>query len=341
MVRFRRSSLYAKPAPYGLLRIVSMIFLLAVLSMMYQRAADPQSWKWLAAVDEDVPARAPVVVEAVRCEPANLPIVPPAEQEPALALDPDERDAAREEFQAVSDRTPLDAPEMASYWRLMRWSRSQPFTELEKRARHDLVFTNLWEQPEKYRGELIQLRLHIKRALSHEAPENPADVKTVYEAWGWTDESRSFPYLVVFSELPPELPLGPDIHEEAVFVGYFHKIMSYQAYDAPRGAPLLIGRLQYQRNEAREALRHRDDGSFWPAAAIGGAVVLMIIGSWVFKSRWSRGKRRAAGTAEVATGAEWWEQMRSASDQRPFDPEKFGQPSSGNGQGGLFDDQTS
>lgn len=100
MVRFRRSSLYAKPAPYGLLRIVSMIFLLAVLSMMYQRAADPQSWKWLAAVDEDVPARAPVVVEAVRSEPANLPIVPPAEQEPALALDPDERDAAREEFQA-------------------------------------------------------------------------------------------------------------------------------------------------------------------------------------------------------------------------------------------------
>lgn len=338
MVRFRRSSLYAKPAPYGMLRILSMVFMLGVLSMMYQRAADPHSWKWLAALDEEnVPARPAAVVEAVHAQ-ADLPVVPPAEQEQALALDPDERDAAREEFQAVSDRTPLDAPEMASYWRLVRWSRSQPFAELEKRARHDLVFTNLWEQPEKYRGELIQLRLHIKRVLSHEAPENPADVKTVYEAWGWTDESRSFPYLVVFSELPPEMPLGPDIHEEAVFVGYFHKIMSYQAYDAARGAPLLIGQLKYQRNEAREALRHRDDGSFWPAAAIGGTVVLMIIGSWVFKSRWSRSRRRAIGTTEVATGAEWWEQMRSAGDHRPFDPEKFGEQ--GNGHGGLFDDQT-
>jgi hypothetical protein len=152
--------------------------------------------------------------------------------------------------------------------------------------------------------------------LSHEAPQNSADVKTVYEAWGWTEESRSFPYLVVFSDLPPQMPLGPDIHEEAVFVGYFMKIMSYQAYDAARGAPLLVGRLQWIPNPARAALQDQGSDYFLPTAIGGGLLVIAIVGSWFWKSRRRHDRIGALPVAtEGVTGAQWWEQVQVVDDE--------------------------
>ena len=69
------------------------------------------------------------------------------------------------------------------------------------------------------------------------------NIPKVCEAWGWTDESRSFPYVVVFPDPPKDLPIGTDIRAEIVFVGYFLKVMTYTAFDHARGAPLLVGRI--------------------------------------------------------------------------------------------------
>lgn len=319
MARYRRSHSRPRPtfASYGNLRIMSMILMLAVIAMLYQRTADPKTWTWLAAFDDshEIPgASAPG---------GKLPVDPAQPFEETIvptpgATDPEEQDAAREEFQALADRAPLDGVEMPAYWRLMRWSRGQSFAELEQNARRDLLFTQVYEQPEKHRGQLIRLRLHVKRTLSHEAPQNSAGVKTVYEAWGWTEESRSFPYLVVFSDLPPQMPLGPDIHEEAVFVGYFMKIMSYQAYDSARGAPLLVGRLQWIPNPARAALQDRSSDYFVPTAIGGGLLILAIVGSWFWRAR---RRHDRSGTliaaAEGVTGAQWWEQLQAADEESP------------------------
>jgi hypothetical protein len=177
-----------------------------------------------------------------------------------------------------------------------------------------VLFTQLWEQPDQYRGERLQLRLHIKRALSHEAPANPADVKRVYEAWGWTEESRSFPYLVVFSELPPQMTLGPDIQEEAVFVGYFLKLMSYQAYDAPRAAPLLVGQLQRLEDPAHAMLQDHGGDYFWPTAIAGCLFVLAIVGSWFIKSR-KHPTRPNPSTPPAVADADWLARVEAACEE--------------------------
>lgn len=181
-------------------------------------------------------------------------------------------------FQAVTDKAPLAAEEMPAYWRLMRWSMTQSFDELWERAHKDRYLTHLAEAPEKHRGELVGLTLSIRRTASFAAPQNSAGVKTVYEAWGVTDESRGNFYCLVFYDKPPELPIHPDVHEEARFVGYFHKLLTYQdPLDKTRWAPLLIGRIRWRENPARVALqRTRHVWSYWLWGTLAVIVVVVV-----------------------------------------------------------------
>ena len=222
--------------PYGhsisVTRLASLIMAMAVLWVFYDRMKDPTTWGVFA--DE---------------EPAAKPIekAPPADKETIVTgpnhKDDEELAAAQRNFEFIIDRAPLKSREMDAYWRLMAWSRTEPLADLEKAAKRDVAFTQLWDQPERYRGQSIRLRLHVRRVLEYDAPENPHGFSKVYEAWGWTDESSTFPYVIVLPEKPKGLRIGEEVSSEVVFVGHFLKIMSYtDKLGKTRGAPLLIGR---------------------------------------------------------------------------------------------------
>ncbi len=158
-------------------------------------------------------------------------------------LDSEERTRAETMFANVKDLSPLKVREMPAYYRLLRWVRDQSYLDLDRRAERDVPFNSFNTQPDKYRGRLVSLRLKIRRILEFETPDNPLSVKRVYEAWGSADESKPFPFVVVFTELPKGMKVGPDVDEEGVFVGYFLKNLSFKAFDMNRSAPLLVGRL--------------------------------------------------------------------------------------------------
>ena len=257
-------------------RLVSLLFAVALLYVFYDRAKDADTWRRFTgeqAADE--------------AEPQGAKGPDWAKIDANLAPGPNDRNPAEKEkgdllLGLVRDKTPLQAKEMAAYWTLMNWSRAEPFRELEKRAQREPPFIQIWEQPARYRGELIRLRMHATRVLDFKSDERNGDpARTVYEAWGWTDNSKSFPYVVVFPDLPEGLPTGDKIQGEIVFVGYFLKNMSYTATDATRGAPLLIGRARLA--VAPSATRHRvADGGFspWLIAATVGAAAIIGFGLW-------------------------------------------------------------
>ena len=229
--------------PYGQsitsMRALSLLMMLGLLWMMYDWARTPSNWRFLADDRGDAVSIAPVDAKAKESTPKLPPeVIIPGPNE----LDPEEIKEFEKKRLMIADRTKLLGREMWAYWRMMGWALSEPMQKLEKRAAKDVAFTQIWEEPDRYRGKPVRLRLHVRRVLHHQAPENPQKIKDVYEAWGWTDESKSFPYLVVFSERPPGMPLGSDVRCEMVFVGYFLKTMSYEAFDVVRGTPLLIGR---------------------------------------------------------------------------------------------------
>lgn len=222
--------------PYGhsisVTRLASLVMALAVLWMFYERMKDPATWRILA--DEE-PVAKPVEKTPVVDKETIVP-GPSRKNEEELA-------AAQRNFEFIIDRAPLKTREMDAYWRLMAWSRTEPLADLEKEAKRNVAFTQLWDQPERYRGQSIRLRLHVRRVLEYDAPENPHGFTKVYEAWGWTDESSTFPYVIVLSEKPKGLRIGEEVSSEVVFVGHFLKIMSYtDKLGKTRGAPLLIGR---------------------------------------------------------------------------------------------------
>jgi hypothetical protein len=261
-----------------------MIGMLLVLLMIMDRAKDPDTWRWLT----NEPEGEPTTVDSDRGDSAHAQAnTSSSDPTDAADLDPEELDAAREEFQAISDRQPLLPEEMPSYWRMFNWVHRQPGYLLQRRSRKSVVFTDFVQAPDRLRGSLVHLRLHLMRSLTHETPESTIGIDRVHEAWGWTDESHPWLYVVVFAEKPSGMPIGPDIREEASFDGYFLKLMSYEAHQAPGKplfAPLLVGRIVW--HPSRTQSGSASDGTWFWLTILGGALIaLVMLVRWVIVSR--------------------------------------------------------
>lgn len=292
-----------------LFRLMSMLMLLVVIGMLIVQTRKASMWRW-AVSDKDDESTAN----------ANQPKSEAAEDEgddftETLVTGPNDRQAfersqAEYQFQAITDKAPLAAEEMPSYWRLMRWSKTEPFDDLWERAHKDRYFTHLAQNPEKHRGELIAMRISLRRALSHpqETKKNAAGVEQVYEAWGVTDESRTGLYCVLFYDSPPQLPLRPNIHEQVQFVGYFLKLFTYEdALGKTRWAPLLVGRLRLRENSAQMAMRQKESETRALPWLLGGAAVLFV--GLVLWTRHYLASSSVAGLQPVTTdhqGIEHW-----------------------------------
>lgn len=316
-----------RPRPPGalfrgseLVRFVTVIVMFGVVFLLFSRAKDASTWRWLVTDAEPsnggpVESASPGLIQTAddRATTAVHGLSATA-TEPAGAtdLDADELEQARWEFQAVEDKSPLLREEMPSYWRLVSWIRRQPAHALAERARRDVLFTHLMESPAKRRGELIRVRLHLMRSLRHEADENKIGVKWLYEAWGWSNDSQPWPYVVIFPDWPRGMPLGADIREEASVDGYFLKLMAYRAHDDKRRvAPLLIGRLTWHPSP----LRTSDEASwFWPIVLAGGGILLLCVGvrlySSIFRCTLAGGPTPATSVATE----QWLGQIESRTD---------------------------
>ena len=263
-----------------------MIFMLVVVFMLLMRARDPNTWRWLtneslseiSSVPQDRKDAAQILVAASEDQTAAEPTQEPVRVTGPTDQDSEELDAAREEFQAISDKAPMQKEEMPAYWRLVSWVEHQPLEVLQQRARSDLLFTHLVEAPDKYRGQIIHVRLHLARTLSYEAEANQLGIKQLYEAWGYTDESRGWPYVVVFSDLPPGMPIRASVQEEASFYGYFLKTMSYEAFNKRNVSPVLIGRIVWHPLATRQASTPE---WFWVTCLAGGFIAILLIGRWI------------------------------------------------------------
>lgn len=304
----RRARRTAGYVPGGTVpRLGSMIVLLIVVGMLYVRAREPQTWRWLAALDADPPAEVvdvPAENEKDQPEPRA-----PADTIVPGATDQDAEEAAEAErlLSVVSDRDDLGKEEMPAYWRLMRWTLAQSFADMERRSLPKVAFSQLWEQPEKYRGKLLRVRMHIVRVLEHPATSNSAGVKTVYEAWGGTDDSGSYPFSLVFPDLPEGMKVGPKVQEEGVFVGYFLTNMRYTtAEDKPWAAPVLIGRMHALPRVTGNRGAQAGGNVVWLLLAVG---VLVVAGIAAWRAVAARRRPPAPAREAADTGAfEAWSQ---------------------------------
>jgi len=288
-----------------------MLVGLAVLWFLFDTLRQPANWNWLSANEDSVAA---VAAGAGGAQAPFVETVVPGPND----LDPEVFADFQSREELITDRSALRPREMIAYWQLLGWSRTQAFPDFEKRARQEPALTQIWEEPKKYRGQPIRLRMHVRRVLEFEvdAAKNPLGASKVYEAMGWTDESKSLPYTVVFIEKPPELPIGNAIEAEVVFVGYFLKIMTYTAFDdTRRGTPLLMGRIR-----VAKALAPKPPVAAKPLEIAGlvlGGVLLTGLCVWFLP----RGKRPPRGTvfSTSTIDAQWIPWSEAAAPPAPTD----------------------
>jgi hypothetical protein len=145
------------------------------------------------------------------------------------------------EFQGVKDRTPMGMLDNPAYALLLERARSQTPAQLAAISRRDILLPHLWNDPARYRGVPVHVLGSALRILRY--PSKLSKNGWLYEAWVITPETSRAPYVCVFEDAPEGLPIGGNVSERVVFNGYFLKIMRYQAGDAVRGAPVLVGRI--------------------------------------------------------------------------------------------------
>jgi hypothetical protein len=279
-----------------LMRLMTGVVMLMVIVMLMTRFRDPGIWGWLAG---DEQKRAEIAKNAVP-QPPPLPDATGLTEE-----DPEQADAAREEYQAITDGAlTLGPEEMESYDRLVFWVKNQSFDRLRRRARTDLLFTHFHDEPDKYRGQLVALELNVRRIL--DAGKNRDGVQ-LYEVWGFTAESRDRLYVAIVVDLPKGMPTGPTVQEKARFAGYFFKLQGYHPAGAMSGAaadkaPLLIGRLEWTPAPATPAFSAGQEPWVWGIGAL--ALIGLLLGFRWFYHAWRRKKPAARSTIPEAAPGE-------------------------------------
>jgi hypothetical protein len=299
--RYQRQTLFRG---HELTRLMSMVVLLLLLWSLINQARQPSMWNWLAEPDNKSAETRVAELESNRDADSSPAAVSREKIEPGPTdTEPAEWEAIKKEFAAIDDKTALGAEEMPAYWRLMKWSRSQSYADLRRRAEREVPFTKLFDDPDRFRGKLIGFKLHVRQVVDWEVSEDTnfgTGVERVYELRGATEQSLSFPYIVVVSELPEKMPRGMNVFEDVMFVGYFLKNMLYtDGMGTQRASPLLIGRLQWRQSPVLKT-REQAGQDFWWMTVIGGVVLLaIIVASW-----WLGPKRRRAAVDPVQAETE-------------------------------------
>jgi hypothetical protein len=197
----------------------------------------------------------------------------------------------------VEDKAPVrnaaeNYGEAQAYNYLLVQANATPVAAFAKSARRDLTFAHLFEEPSKYRGQVVHIEGRLKRLRRFDAPRMAAKqgVPIIYEAWIFGEAYFSNPYCVIATAVPESIPVADTLNHHVAFDGYFFKRYRYPAGDSWRDAPLLIGHALLD----RESAVPESGGSFatWLlptlVTVVGASVLLVVSLHWWFR----RGDRR-------------------------------------------------
>jgi hypothetical protein len=334
------------------MRIGSMVLLLVVLGLFMARLHDPDTLRVLDRLfDPDAkpaeeaaippaPAPAPVAAQAKPAAPkANEKTAAkppeavesddgPDDGEKPTDLDPDQRDEARREFPAITDRTlGIQREEMVPYKRMVRWTLNQTTPQMRERAKKGLDYNDFMQSPGRHRGQLVELVLRAK--LIRKCPEiEDFPVPPLYEVWGPSADSGSWQYCAVVVNLPEGMPIGRMIDEQVRIVGYFFKVQGYKPglarpQDPNDLAPMFIGRMVWLKPTEPAA---EQGGASWNLAAWGLGALLAVAGIVVAalgfgRRRTSAGVNRPPDPHSQSAAEGWLDAMQSGREAHPLDPE--------------------
>lgn len=139
------------------------------------------------------------------------------------------------------------------------------------------LFPDIFKNSNRYKGRLVTLTGRVRKLLHYPAEKNDYGIKTLYEAWLFTDASQQNPTVVVCTEVPEALknglPKGTDVIDHVTVTGYLFKMYAYNAQDTTRVAPLILAKqLEWT------PLSVDEKGSQLFSKLLAGGLVILIAG---------------------------------------------------------------
>jgi hypothetical protein len=214
-------------------------------------------------------------------------------------------------FLHIEDEQPIlssreNADEAKAYGYLLTLADHASAEAFARLSRTDVHHYHLWAgDRQKYRGEIVRVDGTLRRVwrLDVPGPARNAGVRNLYEAWIFDSRDKYNPWCLVFTELPPEIPLDGPYGQHVAFDGYFFKLYRYKDQkDESRLAPLLIGHTLVLVQAGAEP------GHFITTqvllcflAVLSITVAAIIILAWRFR----RGDDRVRQRLEAARPAGW------------------------------------
>src|SRR5207253_1029578 len=106
----------------------------------------------------------------------------------------------------------------------------------KRAARRDVTFSQLFNDPITYRGDVVHVEGRLRLLTKEESPKmlKLADVPYVYFAWVFDDPSGGNPYCIILTEPPANVPLNKKINQAVSFDGYFYMNRHYKAEDSKK-----------------------------------------------------------------------------------------------------------
>jgi hypothetical protein len=240
----------------------------------------------------------PMVLYYATRRPAS---VKPLPAKPAEALPPADTSP---EFLGIQDKSPLSARENPAYITLLERARSTPAKTLAAESLRDVLYSQIIQTPERFRGLPIHIEGTARRIVFQDVVDPRIFPKgRFYEAYVFTPDSQKFPYILVFEDAPEGFKPGKDIYEPVSFDGYFFKLMLYRAGDVPRFAPLLVGRVTTVPGAGRAAAPSTGmiRSEYWPVLILV-ALTIYLGFRFYFQLRKSADSRRPATYASRPSG---------------------------------------
>lgn len=220
------------PAPPSFLgqrqqrRLLVVVLTLGLVWMLASQARNPRNWQWVAHWGQAAEARAAAPAGKPHARKAATPL---AGLDAALLND-------------AQDDAQLTPGESKTLVRLLALVRKTDSRALAESSSGNVSFIELDEQPEAWRGKLVDFVGTVRGAFRRMAPTNDADIAAYYELW-IEPRDRSDPIVVDCTDLPRNFPLGEGLDEPVDLTGIFVKRWAYQAKNrAMRSAPLLVAK---------------------------------------------------------------------------------------------------
>jgi hypothetical protein len=208
----------------------------------------------------------------------------------------------------------IGQPEVVAYADILSMAYYTSAAAFRKSARTDLTYAQIFSEPRKYRGEVVNIAGRLKRLSRLEPPPEAQaqGVSDLYEAWIFNDVYGLNPFCALFTYLAPGMSdlVGEGkikSQVEVSFDGYFYKKFRYKAADSrektARDAPVFIGHTLVLRSRPAEAAGPADD---WGNQIIGvfiGVVTLGVVAvvglTWWFRRSDARVRRRLQASRNV------------------------------------------